>query len=146
MTFNWGHKLVLVFLVFGSGMSYLVYRCVKTNYDLVSKEYYKDELAYQQVIDGTYKANLLSSKVQVIQNEKSIVLQFPAEMKKEVVSGSAWFYCPVDAKKDKKIVLAVADGKQEITREQFAAGKYLVKLSWNTGNQHYYSEQPLTIP
>lgn len=145
MTINWGHKLLLVFLVFGSGMSYLVYRCVKTNYDLVSKEYYKDELEYQKVIDGTNKANSLSSKVQVIQNDRDIVLEFPAEMKQELLSGTAWFYCPVDAGRDKKITLAVSAGKQEIARQLFAAGNYIVKLNWSNGSQQYYTEQTITI-
>ena len=38
-------------------------RCMQTPVDLVSEHYYKDELAYQQVIDGTRKANALSGKV-----------------------------------------------------------------------------------
>ena len=59
MTLNWGQKMMLVFLVFVGGMSYLVYRCVKTNYDLVSTDYYKEELSYQQVIDGESRANQL---------------------------------------------------------------------------------------
>jgi len=48
---NWGNKLVLVFIVFGAFIGYLVYQAVNTKYDLVSKDYYKDELRYQEKID-----------------------------------------------------------------------------------------------
>ena len=41
---NWGNRLVIVFLVFGAGMGFLVYRSIKTNYELVETDYYKHEL------------------------------------------------------------------------------------------------------
>ena len=49
---NWGRSLILVFIVFAAFMGYLVYRASGTHFDLVSKEYYKDELRYQDKIDG----------------------------------------------------------------------------------------------
>ena len=40
---NWGNKLLVTFVVFGAGMIFLVYRAVKTNYELVEKDYYKND-------------------------------------------------------------------------------------------------------
>ena len=50
---NWGNKLLITFLVFGAGISFLVYRSMHTNFELVEKDYYKSELRYQEIIDGT---------------------------------------------------------------------------------------------
>ena len=50
---NWGHKLMIVFIAFAAMMSYLAYRAFKTEFELVDKDYYKNELKYQEVIDGT---------------------------------------------------------------------------------------------
>jgi FixH. len=105
MTLNWGHKLVIVFILFGTMIGYLVYRSVTTSYDLVSKEYYKDELAYQQVIDGTKRAGELSSAVTVAQEDDDIVIRFPDEMKKGSIKGQAWFYYAPDAQRDRKLPL-----------------------------------------
>src|SRR5205809_3782593 len=80
MTLNWGHKLILGFLVFAGMMIYLVYQSMDTRYDLVSKEYYNDELKYQQVIDGTNRANGLSSQVTVAQTGNDIIIRLPGEM------------------------------------------------------------------
>ena len=55
---NWGNKL-LILLLFLERMFYLVYRSVNTNFELVEKDYYKSEFRYQQVIDGTNRANSL---------------------------------------------------------------------------------------
>ena len=72
---NWGNKILVVFVAFGSMISYMVYRCVKTPVNLVSEQYYKDELAYQNVIDGTKRANALSGKLELAQEDNGISQQ-----------------------------------------------------------------------
>ncbi len=143
---NWGHKLILVFVIFAAGMIYLAYRCMHINTDLVTKEYYKDELRYQDVIDGTKSADSLSRKVQLIQRDEAITVQLPGEMKDEKVSGNIWFYCAADAKRDRHISIEMnSEGFQEINKKIFLPGNYTVKFNWTSNDRHYYSEQPLTI-
>lgn len=43
---NWGHKLTFTILVFIGLMSYLVYRSLNTDFQLVEKDYYNNELQY----------------------------------------------------------------------------------------------------
>lgn len=100
---NWGNKLLLTFIVFGAGMTYLVYRSVSTNYELVEKDYYNQELRYQQVIDGTNLANQLSSSVKIEQTDSGISLKLPHEMKNKEISGEILFYCAYDQKKIKNL-------------------------------------------
>ena len=143
---NWGQKLIMVFIVFAIGMIYLVYRCIHVNTDLVTKEYYKDELKYQDVIDGTRMANALSGRVQLNQDNEAITVQLPAEMKNERVSGKIWFYCPADAKKDRHISIAMdADAMQQISKKVLRPGSYTVKLNWKSNDKNYYTEQTFTI-
>ena len=143
---NWGQKLIIVFIVFAIGMIYLVYRCIHVNTDLVTKEYYKDELKYQDVIDGTRMANALSEKVQLNQDNEAITVQLPDEMKNERVSGIIWFYCAADAKKDRHISIEMdADAMQQISKKVLRPGSYTVKLNWKSNNKNYYTEQTFTI-
>ena len=86
------NKLVLVFIVFAALIFTLVYKAVNTKFDLVSKDYYKDEWRYQEKIDGIHKANTLSS-VAITQNNSTVTLALPKEMNGEKVAGEAWFYC-----------------------------------------------------
>lgn len=144
---NFGHKILLVFLVFGGLMGTLVYMSLNTEFELVSKDYYKDELAYQEVIDASRNANSLASKLSLAQAGGQVVLQLPEEMNGKEVSGEVHFYCPSDAAKDRKIPLAPdSRGQQvfEIGKTVLPAG-YKVKVKWTAGEKYYFNEAYLRI-
>jgi len=143
---NWGNKLLVTFIVFGAGMLYLVYRSVNTNYELVEKDYYKSELRYQQVIDGSNRANQLSSPVKIMQTDAGITLELPAEMKNKNISGDVWFYCAYDQTKDKKFPLQLSpEGIQVFQPTAISAGNYTVKISWSDDGKTYFSEKNLSV-
>ncbi len=143
---NWGNKLLITFIVFGVGMFYLVYRAVNTNYELVDKDYYKQELRYQQVIDGTNLANQLSTAVTIGQTTSGISLELPAEMKNKEITGSILFYCSYDQKKDKLLPLQTdSDGLQVFDPKDFSPGNYSVKINWSAEGKDYFTEKLLTV-
>lgn len=143
---NWGNRLLLVFIVFGVGMCYLVYRSMSTNYEMVESDYYKQELRYQQVIDAHQKANALSSAVKATADAGEIKLQFPDEMKNKVLSGEVHFYCGYDSQKDRHISLKTdSTGEQLIPAGKIAPGTYTLKIKWNAESVDYYSEIPLSV-
>ncbi|MFZ6025902.1 MAG: FixH family protein [Bacteroidota bacterium] len=140
---NWGNKLILVFIGFAGLMTILVYKAVNTRFELVSKEYYQDELRYQDKIDG--RANVAAiSAIVITSTKENLVLQLPKEMEGLSVKGEVWFYCKTDATKDLRLPLAVdANGKQTIAKEKLLADKYLMKLSWEATDKKYYLEKEI---
>lgn len=142
---NWGYKVMLGFSLFAAMMIYLVYRCFQVNFDLVEKEYYKSELAYQQVIDGSKRADALSASPGIKQSGDYVILQMPDEMKGATISGALWFYCPYDAQKDKKIQLSVDENGIQTFRNKILPGRYTVKMDWEKDGTTYHSEQLITI-
>jgi nitrogen fixation protein FixH len=143
---SWGNRLLLVFIAFAGLMSYMVYRCMQTPVELVTKEYYRDELAYQNVIDGAKKANALSKSVIVFKESDKIVVEFPPEMKNWPLQGSILFYCAANEGRDRTVKLnIVSGGKLEIDNRLLAPGNYTVKITWNSGNSEYYSEQAFIV-
>ena len=144
---NWGNKLLITFVVFGGGMFYLVYRSVTTNFELVDKDYYKNELRYQDVIDGVKRANALNDVVKLTPTVKGLELQLPAEMKDQKVAGTVHFYCAYDALKDRKFELNTdATGMQVLNAKLIASGNYTVKINWNAGGEEYYTEKSISLP
>jgi hypothetical protein len=144
---SWGNKLLVTFIVFAAGMAYLVYRSVSTNYELVEKDYYKSEIAYQQVIDGSNRANQLSTPVKLDQTKEGILLSMPQEMKKENTSGNIWFYCSYNEKKDRKFSLQLdKEGKQLFDITSVPPGNYTVKITWNHDDKDYFTEKHLSVP
>ncbi|MDF2192386.1 FixH family protein [Paraflavitalea sp. CAU 1676] len=143
---NWGNKLILVFVAFGGFMSFMVYRCMQAPVNLVAKEYYRDELAYQQVINGRTAANALGGHVRVQQSSDSILIQLPAAMQQQTVQGSVVFYCAADSRRDRRFDLAVNnDALQVLSRDSLLPGRYVVKVSWKAGTEQFYAEEPFAF-
>ena len=144
---NWGRSLILVFVVFAAFMGYLVYRASGTHFDLVSKEYYKDELRYQDKIDGFRNAAAMEAVQLRVDSVGILQIRFPEQMKGKPVQGSLWLYCKTDAGKDLHIPLAEdTTGMRVINLSGKASGKYQAKLHWEVLRVPYEFEQEIIIP
>lgn len=142
---SWGNKLIIVFIVFAALMATLVFKATQTKFELVSKDYYQDELRYQDKIDGAANA-AIETPLAIHVKDGYVTIQFPDAQKKLNISGEAWFYCSVDASKDKRIALSVdSTGLQLIKSKRLQKGNYLVKISYEAAGKKYYSAHPLHI-
>jgi len=143
---NWGYKLLATFIVFGTGMSFLVYRSMKTNYELVDKDYYNRELAYQQVIDNSNRAKQLKEDVVVTLNGDAVELKFPATFAGKQVKGNIHFYCAFDESNDRRFTINPdTSGIQVIRRDGLKPVTYTIKISWTVDGEGYYTEKYITL-
>lgn len=55
MKINWGTGLAITLGIFAFGMGFTVYQATQSEHDLVTRDYYQQELAYQSTIDGKTK-------------------------------------------------------------------------------------------
>ena len=67
MKLSWGYKITLVYIAFVAGMGFLVFKASSQKFDLVTKDYYEQELKYQQVIDQAANSSRLSEPVTIEQ-------------------------------------------------------------------------------
>ncbi|TKK71750.1 hypothetical protein FC093_01635 [Ilyomonas limi] len=145
MKWNWGYGLTIVFIAFASNVGFLVYKCTQEKFDLVSADYYNEELKYQDKIDGMQNAKQLSA-VQLVQTGDEVSIQLPKELNGHALTGQVWLYCPANAALDYKAPLQVnEDGVMLIDKKKLADAKYTAKITWETGDTKYYNEQSLTI-
>ncbi len=86
MNISWGNKILIAILAFVTMMGTLVYKCLNTNYELVSKEYYKDELDYQKRIEAANRAQALNSVASVNVNSESVLVELPDEMRNKNIT------------------------------------------------------------
>jgi hypothetical protein len=142
---NWGNRLIVVFVVFGLLIGAAVYKAINTQTDLVSKDYYKEELRYQDKLDGIVNANKLSD-VLVTAVAQKVCVRFPKEIGSNKVSGQIHFYCVSDAKKDRNFTIdANTEGQQCIATSSLFKVSYQVKIQWKVANTSYYSEQVIHL-
>ncbi|MBN8665355.1 MAG: FixH family protein [Chitinophagales bacterium] len=145
MKMNWGNKLVLVFIGFALLMGTLVYKAVNTNFELVSKDYYKEELRYQEKIDGKQNASAIS-KISINQNADYVLIQYPKELQGQPLKGEVYFYCPTNSKLDYRTAVQTdANGVQQISKKDVANTRFVVKINWASGDKAYYMEENLAV-
>jgi len=142
---NWGYKIILVFAVFVSGILYLVIASFSQNIDLVTTNYYEEELKYQTTIDATERANALSSKIRCVVKNDTMHIEFPAEMKALPVKAAVWLYFIADKKKDIKQTFETSEGLILLPLTLNNKGMHDVKVSWEAEGAQYYFEQKLFI-
>ena len=142
--FHWGNALLLVFIVFAAGMSILVYKSYKTPVNLVTKDYYEEELKYQDKINEENNAAKISS-INVEQTLQNIIISFPKELINQKIEGNIHFYCTADGKKDLNFKIAVdTAGKQTISNKQIFPGTlYKIKFTYTAGSTAYSSEKDI---
>ncbi|MGL6269890.1 MAG: FixH family protein, partial [Chitinophagaceae bacterium] len=70
MKFNWGYKIAVFYLVFIAGIMFLVIKSSRQQMDLVTTDYYAQELKYQDKIDQSKRADGLSEPIRHEVSEK----------------------------------------------------------------------------
>ena len=143
MKISWGHRIAFAYITFVAGIAFLVFKASSQKFDFVTKDYYGEELKYQQVIDEATNANKLSAPVKIDKNNGSLTIHFPNEMKGKKKQVDFYLYYPADAKKDFRLTLDVNDDEFTQPLPQPISGKYELKLTWTTDNIKYYNEQKI---
>ena len=143
MKFSWGYKITFAYLAFVGGIAFLVIKASSQKFDFVTKDYYGEELKYQQVIDEAANANKLSAPIKVDKNKGSLTIHFPQEMKGREKKVDLYLYYPADAKKDFRLSLEVNEDEFTQSLPQSISGQYELKLSWTTNHIKYYNEQKI---
>jgi len=143
MRINWGYKIAAAYLLFVAGIVFLVFKAGKQNYDLVTKNYYEEELKYQDVIDKKQNVAALSALPEIKYTRTGITILFPKEFENKNITGEAYLYCPSDAKKDlkKNFELNKPDFRWELPGS--FRGMYKLKLSWTSDGKSYYQEKKI---
>lgn len=143
---NWGTKIIVVFSVFVVLMMTLVYKSYQTKFELVSKDYYKEELEYQNVIDASKNSADLTVKIDITQAERDFKLVIPDSLKTADMVGDVYFYCPYDSKNDMRFVLKTKeDGTMIFNNSQLKGGRYILKVNCKLNGKSYFIEKDVNI-
>ena len=142
---NWGNRLLIVFACFAVLIGTMVYKCMHQDFELVSKDYYNEELRYQDKIDGMQNAGFIS-KLTLSQTDSTVSIGMPKELDGKPLTGQVYFYCAMNASKDIRLPLQVnSNNIMHVNKARLTGFRYTVKLSLQSENKPYYYEQALTI-
>lgn len=143
---NWGTKITIVYIAFVALIVSMVFISSNHKSELVTKDYYAQELKYQEKIDAIDNEKNLTTSIDYKIENDSLILFFSIENINEDFSGEILFFRPSDASKDLKINLSFdKNGLQKISKTLLSKGIYKMCISWNNNNKTYYKEQVITI-
>jgi nitrogen fixation protein FixH len=146
-TFNpWPLGVVLVFIIFISGMATAVTIAVTHRDGLVEQNYYDSELKYQDAINNTARAEKSGAGITQDLDAGKITIQIPAAQLAQKFSGKIELYRPSASGLDSIVALAPdAGGKQVVDVSKLARGAWQIHVHWNAGGEEYLLEQKISI-
>ncbi len=145
MKISWGHKILFSYLAFVASMLSMVYLTSLQSRELVSDNYYAEELAYQQIIDQSTNTASLSSDVKVEKLTDRIIIRLPEELQDKKTTGKWSLYFAADSKKDFNGVFETKTGISTIILPSKATGMYNMILQWKTASTAYYFEKKIFL-
>ena len=151
MKFNWGTGIAIGYTTFVLFIGFMVYKAFGEDFELVTEDYYAQEIKFQDKIDSKARARKLDGNLQTIVVGKNLKILFP--QKEMALKGNVNCFRPSDETKDFTETFDVQDGTFSIPLNKFIKGKYLIKVEWSEANsndgvksQNYYQEQTIIIP
>jgi hypothetical protein len=142
---NWGWKMGLVYLSFVGVMISFVMRARNEKIDLVSSDYYEQELAFSERMAAVSRGNALELKPSLSLLDDQIVVQYPQTWN-SAASGKIRFYCPNNAKSDSEFPMSFNSGNpQIIDKSLLNSGPYEVYFEWTEAGEKYFVQQKIKI-
>ena len=142
---NLGKKILIFYLAFVAGITFLVIKSMYQEQELVTPDYYEQELQYQQRIDQKGRADALNNHPILLKQSKGIKIEFPSNWDSNYIKGDVWIYCTNDQKKDLKQSFKLNSGERIVTLNYTTHGVRLVKISWEIAGIKYYTEEKINL-
>lgn len=143
---SWGTWIVISFILFGAGTFTMVYISMNESIELVSDDYYEQELRYQDHIDAVKSTNAQEAQITATTGSAMLTLSFPQIGARDTYAGTIQFFRPSDKKGDFQLPLVLDSAYgQRVPSALLAKGLWRIKVSWSVGKQEFYSELPLMM-
>jgi len=140
MKINWGTGIVIAFIGF---IAFIMYFVVSMNindkydHDLVTEEYYKEELAYQNEIDKLNNAKTLETDITYNRTNEGLVIQFPNNLDAKKITGKMFLYRPSNKQLDFENSISLSNTHLLIPDKRLVDGRWNIKIDWQYNGKSY---------
>lgn len=142
---NFGKKIAVLYLSFVALILTLVFMSYGQKIELVSKDYYAQELKYQDKLDAINNNNALSNSIDHSVENGTIFLKINPEIVGSDFSGTVNFFRPSDSTKDVQLKMNFENNQQIISTRILLHGTYKMQLSWKCNGKNYFKENVIFI-
>lgn len=146
MKINWGTGIVLAFIGFISFIMYFIITMNVNNkydHDLVSEDYYADELKYQGDIDKLKNAKNLEENISIKRTAEGLKIQFPADANFKDITGNVFLYRPSDKQLDFETSISLSNSNLLIPDKRLVDGRWNIKVDWQYNGKSYLFKESI---
>ena len=137
---NWGTGIVIAIALFITFILSFVYKTLfmeEYEHHLVSEDYYKDELHYQEEIDKLNNAKYLTENVILSNTEQGIIIQFPKDKDFNKIEGKVNFLRRSNDKLDFEKKIDLSSHSMLIEDSILVTGKWEIRVDWQYNDEEY---------
>lgn len=136
---NWGTGIFIAIVLFMSFILSFFYRSFspELRHDLVSEDYYKDELHYQEDIDKMNNALKLDQNIILDNSATGINIVFPENMDYNNITGNIVFQRLSNIKLDFNQNIDLKSNRLTIPDSLLVSGKWVIKIDWQYDGEKY---------
>ncbi|RYY94994.1 MAG: hypothetical protein EOO11_16765 [Chitinophagaceae bacterium] len=145
MRISWGYKIAALYLTFVAGITFLVIKASSQHFDLVTEDYYEQELKFQNVIDEQKAVQALSAAPAYHATTGTVQVLLPAEFEGAAWKGELYLYRPSDARLDLRKSVDGSGRAYVWVLPKTLQGSYLLKFSWEFKGKKYFDEKNLAF-
>jgi hypothetical protein len=141
---NFGKGIVIAFVLFALFIGTLVFICIKQDINLVSVDYYQEELAHSQKMNRIANSKDLESEpiITVVGNRIEVDFQQFDQLEE----GELKLIRPSDVKLDQKFTLqSSSEPHQQFEMQSRERGLYRATMKWTMNGKEYYFEKLIVI-
>ena len=142
---NWGKSIILAFVLFGAFIATLVTVCIRQDVNLVTKDYYKEELAYQKQIERMAHTAMLTEKPSLTVEPGDMLTIRYAEFR-HLQEGELQLFRPSDPAMDRAFELRKSERPfQYFSTEGMKSGMYRARIKWKMNGDEFFLEQVINL-
>lgn len=147
MKFTWGTGIALTLIAFVLAMAFAVYKVMQQDFDLVTSDYYEQELIYQEKIDQKTNALALGELAELKLSEEGLLIVMPSKLKGQSGDLHIQMYCVTDDELDFEFNKDKWDVEDFfIKHENLQSGKWIAKITFTDSEKAYYFEPEVFLP
>lgn len=146
MRINWGVGIVIAFVLF---IGFIMFFVIKMNtedkydHDLVTDEYYQEELKYQDAIDKESNAKTLKTDIQWKKTDDGILIEFPSDLDYNKISGKVFLYRPSNKQLDMEIPISLSNHYLLIPDDRLLDGRWNISVDWQYNQTEYLFKEEM---
>ena len=147
MKINWGTGIVLAFIGFISFILYFVIVATtdeRASHDLVTDDYYEQELAFQDEIDAEKNARKFSGEFSFKKVESGLQVNWPAALREKNIQAQVSLYRPSNKHLDFDLSVNLSNSHLLIPDNRLLDGRWDIKFRWTEAGEDYLIKKSLT--